>query len=296
MKIIYTCPYVPVEWVAAFGFEPRSIAGADGFEDVAVGRIEGLCAYTKACANEVLADGDCAGAVFTTVCDQMRRVYDIVADGGGCETFLMNVPSTWKSADSKKLYVDEMGRLGRWLSRLGGRSPSNELLAETMIRYEEMRKTRSAVKSDGAIPLAIVGGPMAASDCDIFGIIERAGGSVVLDATEGSGLGEWGSFDRDRLADDALGELARAYFEDYPAVWKRPNSQFFEWLGRCCRERNVGGVIFHRIVWCDIWHAELGRIRESVGLPVLDLDVSDDTRATSERTINRIEAFLETLK
>jgi hypothetical protein len=94
-KIVYTCPYVPVEWVAGFGFEPRSIAGGDGFEDGAVGRIEGLCAYAKACANEVLADGDCAGAVFTTVCDQMRRVYDIVADGGGCESFLINIPSTW---------------------------------------------------------------------------------------------------------------------------------------------------------------------------------------------------------
>ena len=241
-------------------------------------------------------DGDFAGAVFTTVCDQMRRVFDVVSDESGCETFLFNVPSTWRNGESKRLYIDELERLGGWLCRLGGTTPSNELLGEVMIRYEEMRGSQTVCESNGSVPLAIVGGPMSVSESDIFGIIERAGGSVVLDGTEGRGLGDWGRFDRGRLADDALGELARVYFEEYPAVWKRPNGQYFEWLNRMCEERGVRGVIFHRIVWCDIWHAELGRIRETVGVGVLDLDVTDDWATTSERTINRIEAFLETLR
>lgn len=297
-KIVYTCPYVPFEWIDAFGFEPRAIVGCAGLEHEAVSRIEGLCAYVKACANSVLSGGDIAGAVFTTVCDQMRRVYDVVVEEskGKFETFLFNVPSTWKSDESKKLYVDELDRFGDWLCRMGGELPSNELLGDVMIRYEEMRKTRSVCQSNGGVRLAIVGGPLSASDCDIFGIIERVGGNIVLDATEGAGLGDWGSFDRGRVADDAAGELARVYFDDYPAVWKRPNEQFFEWLARMCVERDVRGVIFHRVVWCDLWHAELGRTRELTGIPVLDLDVSDDTHGTLERTINRIEAFLETLQ
>jgi len=289
-KIVYTCPYVPCEWIAAHGLEP----------DETLGRTEGLCAFAKAWANEVLSLEDCSGAIFTTACDQMRRAYDVTRPGAGCETFLMNVPSTWQSDESRKYYIGELDRLGRWLCALGGRSPSNELLAETMTRYDEKRRSRHALRQshtggDG-ISLAIVGGPMLQGDLDIFEVIERAGGHVVLDATETGQLGMCDTFDKSRLAADATDELARAYFEYIPAVWKRPNDGLFEWLKAHCAGRGVKGIVFHRFVWCDLWHGELYRIRESLGLPVLDLDVSGDRHWISERTVNRIQAFLETLQ
>ena len=300
-KIVYACSYVPGEWIAAHGLspvreQPRQLNDHDG-----LGRVEGLCAFVKAYSNEVLGGADCVGAVFTTACDQMRRAYDVVKDKAGCATFLMNVPSTWRTAESKKLYVDELGRLGRWLCTLGGRSPSNALLAETMVACDEKRQSQRAARrpcDDGsdATAIAIVGGPMLESDFDIFQIIEQAGGHVVLDATETGELGLCDAFDKGRLADDAVGELARAYFECIPAVWKRPNDGLFEWLEAKCAERGVRGIVYHRFVWCDVWHAELYRVRESLGLPVLDLDASGDWHSTSERTTNRIEAFLETLQ
>ncbi len=300
-KIIYTCPYVPGEWIAAHGLGPVRVMPRHLSDHEGLGRVEGLCAFVKAYSCEVLADADCGGAVFTTACDQMRRAYDVVKPKAGCATFLMNVPSTWRSGESKKLYVDELGRLGRWLCTLGGRSPANALLAETMIGYDEKRQSQRAVErpcddDGGATALAIVGGPMLESDFDIFEIIEQAGGRVVLDATETGELGLCDAFDKRRLADDAMGELARAYFEFIPAVWKRPNDGLFEWLQAKCAERGVRGIIYHRFVWCDVWHAELYRVRESLGLPVLDLDVSGDGHCTLERTVNRIQAFLETLQ
>jgi len=300
-KIIYTCSYVPGEWIAAHGLTPVRVMPRHPSDHDGLGRVEGLCAFAKAYVNEVLADADSGGAVFTTECDQMRRAYDVVKPRAGCATFLMNVPSTWQSDESKKLYVEELGRLGRWLCTLGGRSPANALLAETMIRYDEKRQSRRVVErrcdgGSGATALAIVGGPMLESDVDIPGIVEQAGGRVVLNATETGELGLCDAFDKDRLADDAAGELARAYFECIPAVWKRPNDGLFDWLEAKCAERGVRGIIYHRFVWCDVWHAELYRVRESLGLPVLDLDVSGDWHCTLERTVNRIEAFLETLQ
>ncbi len=259
-KIIYTCSYVPGEWIAAHGLGPVRVMPRHLSDHEGLGRVEGLCAFVKAYVNEVLADGDCGGAVFTTACDQMRRAYDVVKDKAGCATFLMNVPSTWRTAESKKLYIDELGRLGRWLCTLGGESPSNGLLAETMIGFDEKRRLQRAVQrrdgggGGGGVALAIVGGPMLESDLDIFGIIEQAGGRVVLDATETGELGLCDAFDKRRLADDAVSELGRAYFECIPAVWKRPNGQLFEWLRAKCAERGVQGIIYHRFVWCDVWH------------------------------------------
>ena len=300
-KIVYACSYVPGELIAAHGLAPVRAMPRHLSDHDSLGRVEGLCAFVKAYANEVLADADLGGAVFTTACDQMRRAYDVVKPKAGCETFLMNVPSTWQSSESKKLYVDELARLGRWLCTLGGKAPSNALLAETMITYDEKRQSQRALEQrrddgGGATALAIVGGPMLESDFDIFDIIEQAGGRVVLDATETGELGLCDAFDKNRLADDAAGELARAYFECIPAVWKRPNDGLFEWLEAKCAERDVRGIIYHRFVWCDVWHAELYRVRESLGLPVLDLDVSGDWHCTLERTTNRIQAFLETLQ
>ncbi len=299
-KIIYTCSYVPGEWIAAHGLAPVRVMPHHVNDHEGLGRVEGLCAFVKAYSCEVLADADCRGAVFTTACDQMRRAYDVVKGKAGCATFLMNVPSTWRSGESKKLYVDELGRMGRWLCTLGGRSPSNALLAETMIKYDEKRQSQCAAEQPcddgGAVALAIVGGPMLESDFDIFEIVEQAGGRVVLDATETGELGLCDAFDKRRLADDAMGELARAYFEFIPAVWKRPNDGLFEWLQAKCAERGVRGIIYHRFVWCDVWHAELYRVRAYPGLPVLDLDVSGDRHSTLERTTNRIQAFLETLQ
>ncbi len=112
-KIIYTCSYVPGEWIAAHGLAPVRVMPRHFSDHDGLGRVEGLCAFAKAYVNEVLADADCGGAIFATECDQMRRAYDVVKGKAGCETFLMNVPSTWQTAESKKLYVDELGRLGR---------------------------------------------------------------------------------------------------------------------------------------------------------------------------------------
>jgi hypothetical protein len=45
-----------------------------------------------------------------------------------------------------------------------------------------------------------------------------------------------------------------------------------------------------------MWHAELQRLKDWTGLPVLDIDTTGDNEADRHRTANRIHAFLETLK
>ena len=72
------------------------------------------------------------GIVVTTLCDQMRRVYDLLVRGIDTPAFLLNVPKTWQTVAAQRLYLDELKRLGRFLVRLGGRTPSDEELAKAM--------------------------------------------------------------------------------------------------------------------------------------------------------------------
>ena len=93
--------------------------------------------------------------------------------------------------------------------------------------------------------------------------------------------------------------MSGAYFDSIPDAFRRPDSGLFQWLGRELAARQVRGIIFRRYVWCDLWHAELQRLKKWSPVPVLEIDAgatsgSDDAGARN-RVQGRIEAFLEML-
>lgn len=326
-RIIYSCPYVPAEWIAAHGLRPNRIMPESANSAAVMIRREGVCPYARAFVGAVVTCRQAGGAIVTTVCDQMRRAFDILVRQSELPVFLMNVPSTWQTVASQRLYLDEIKRLGRFLVRLGGKSPLQRDLAKVMLEYDAARASIFAARGsisarqyaeaiaafgrdgpDGianylagsgllnsGVPLAIVGGPLMRSDFGIYDMVEQAGGRMVLDATETGERGMCGPFDRRRLHEDPLAELANAYFGGIQDASRRPNSELYGWLAHEFSARGVRGIIFRRYVWCDMWHAELQRLKEWVDLPVLDIDVAGDTGVERQRWQNRIRAFLETL-
>jgi benzoyl-CoA reductase/2-hydroxyglutaryl-CoA dehydratase subunit BcrC/BadD/HgdB len=326
--IIYTCPYVPAEWIAAHGLHPSRVipdaAGAAG----PLGRTEGVCPFVQGFMNEVMTNKQAGGVVITTVCDQMRRAFDILVRRCDVPLFLMNVPNTWQNVSVQKLYIDELKRLGRFLISLGGKSPSDDTLVKIMLEYDTARtsilavggylparqyaETIAAFGRDGpgeilnnitapepqieGVPLAIIGGPLMKRDFDIFDITEQAGGHIVLDATETGQRGMCAPFDRRGLRDKPLMELASAYFCGIQDASRRPNSGLYKWLKCRLTDTEVHGIIFHRYIWCDMWHAELHQLKDWTDLPVLDIDTTGGDEPGRQRLINRIRAFLETLQ
>jgi len=185
-------------------------------------------------------------------------------------------------------------------------------LAEIMLAFDCARRKPNGFQEDAVsgrrptaaeedanaagVPLAILGGPLLDSDHVLFELIERAGGRVALDATEGSQRTLPRPFDPARMASDPLQELADAYFDGIPDAFRRPNHRLYEWLGRELAAHQVRGIIFRRYVWCDLWHAELQRVRQWSRLPVLEIDVGPDDLTAPNRVQGRIEAFLEVLQ
>lgn len=292
-----------------------------------IGHVEGVCPFTRRFINEALTNQRACGVIVTTVCDQMRRGFDIVRKGD-IPAFLMNVPNTWQNADARKLYLEELNRLGRFLMALGGKETSNGVLADIMLEYDSARRFTLAAKgylssrqyseaiaefnqggksdigqhtadkkllTDG-IPLAIIGGPLLREDLCLFDVVESCGGLIVLDATETGERGMCAQFDHRRLHEAPLMELANAYFGSIPDASRRPNNQLYDWLERELVYREVRGIIYRRLLWCDIWHAELYRLKQWTDLPVLDIDVSGQGEALSARCIQRIQAFVEMLR
>jgi len=326
-SVIYTCPYVPAEWIAVHDMVPSRIVPGPANPVGSLVREEGVCPYIRGFIDEAIADRRASGIVMTTVCDQMRRAFDILIRRHNLPAFLMNVPSTWQSLGAQKLYIDELKRLGRFLVQLGGKPFSSDDLAQVMLEYDTVRSFilaarpylsarqyaeailafnragPDAITQDGlaskpltaGIPLAIVGGPLMKQDFDMFDMVEHFGRRVVLNATENGERGMCPPFDRRRLHDDPLMELANAYFGGIQDASRRPNNELYRWLKQEFVSRGVRGIIFRRYVWCDIWHAELWRLKDWIDLPVLDLVMSGERETDRQRTANRIQAFLEIL-
>jgi len=130
----------------------------------------------------------------------------------------------------------------------------------------------------------------------IFDIVEESGGRIVLDATETGERGMCAPLDAEGLREEALSKLAHAYFGGIQDASRRPDSELYDWFEEKLTERAVQGIIFRRYVWCDMWHAELGRLKDLIDLPVLDIDTAGDFESEENRTAGRIGAFLEMLQ
>jgi benzoyl-CoA reductase/2-hydroxyglutaryl-CoA dehydratase subunit BcrC/BadD/HgdB len=266
----------------------------------AVAHRSAISAHGAECVLDSAPRSDILGVVLTTACDQMRYVAAMLEQRGSRPVFLLNVPSTWQTPAARQLYLDELRRLGRFLVHLGGKEPSDTELANVMLasdrtREENGRRPTARGAREG-IPLAILGGPLMETDRDFFELVERAGGRIVLDATEDGERTLPRPFDPTRVGSDPLKELADAYFDGIPDAFRRPNTKLYDWLGRELAARQIRGIILRRYLWCDLWHAELHRLKQWSPTPVLEIDVGPDDTGAPNRVQGRIEAFLEMLK
>lgn len=320
--VIYSCPFVPAELIAAHGLHPGRIIPRAGAITPFSGT-EGICPFVRAFVNEAVTQKKAVAIVVTTMCDQMRRACEIITAYCEIPAFLLNVPSTTGDENSTKLYIDELQRFSRFLVQVGGEEPTDEKLLEVMLARETKRMSIQAsrdnlsprqyseaiaafngaeitasaenISDDSGIPLAMIGGPLFREDFALFDTIEQAGGKVVLDATETGERTMCGNFKSDLAARNPLTALANAYLA-IPDASQRPDTALHAWLDERLKARSVRGILFRRSIWCDLWHGQLYHLRQKTNLPVLDMDTTGDEQTVSQRTNQRIFAFLEMLQ
>lgn len=297
--ILYTCPFVPSEWISAHGLTPARLTPRLG----TTARLEltGLCPYAKAFVLEVCSSAAASGIVFTTTCDQMRRASELTRMRTATPIHVMHVPTSWQSPTAHKMYEYEINRLSDFLVSLGGERPSREHLAQTMNDSERSRRhahhnhSHKAGQSAKAIPLAVIGESLLTDRLELLEAIEQAGGCIALDATASGERTQPAAFDRHRLAQEPLAVLQEAYFATIPDAFRRPNTQLYQWLKQHIVAQDIRGIVLHYYQWCDIWRAETQRMKQWGLVPVLVLE-SGETESDKERIMTRVQAFLEMLK
>jgi benzoyl-CoA reductase/2-hydroxyglutaryl-CoA dehydratase subunit BcrC/BadD/HgdB len=105
---------------------------------------QGVCPFLQAFMDDVCSTGilpvSFDAVILATTCDQMRRAGEMLSPPLAMPVFLMNVPVTWQSLTAAQMYQDELRRLGRFLVRIGGQTPSDAALTETMLAYQSARQ------------------------------------------------------------------------------------------------------------------------------------------------------------
>ncbi len=326
-KVVYNSPFVPAEWIAAHGLRPSRII-PEGTEKT---QGPGICPFAQAFGEAIRSDSQALAAVLTTTCDQVRRASEAIAQECTFPVFLLNVPATWQSPVAHRMYAAEIRRLGRFLVQLGGKPPSPDELTEVMKEYDAARREILSLQGrlkavhishallefqrrgtpevnvsllpreapgagrPGGVPLALLGGPLLEGDFEMFHLAERFGGEIVLDATDSGERMLPLPLDRRQLREDPLAELARIYFSGLPDVFRRPNSELYRWLRRELDVRQVRGIILRRHPWCDLWHAEVYRLRGWLNLPILEIDLSG-VNGTRALLAGKMQSFLESIR
>lgn len=297
-SIAYASPYIPAEWIAAHGLHPLRLQPEGPASKGPIPPTSGICPYMRTFINQAISAPNVSAIVLTTVCDQMRRGYELIHQSD-TPTFCFNVPSTWQTESALLLYQSELDRFSRFLVSLGGTCPNDSQLAAAMqnANTEQQRKANSPPPSKNSpkpIPIAITGGPRTKLDSRLIRFITESGGEIVLDATEQGTLGTAPPFDITQMHSNPRRALADAYHRKLPGVSKRPNDPLHPWLAEHISKSKAAGVILLRYLWCDLWHAEVTRIRAAIDVPLLDVDLDGEDPIPRNRT--RIQAFMESLQ
>lgn len=282
-KILYSSQYIPSEWISAHGLEP--VRPYYKFSEAYEGEGEGICPYAEMMYQNSLS-GDIDAAVFTTRCDQMRRISELCRLSGE-NSFLMNIPATWQNPVSVEIYKNELIRLSRFLTEISGKDVSYEKFKNLLI------KKQLPVEKKRGKRIALMGGPDIGSDSDLINILGENCANITLDATEQGEITK-PNIDFENLEKDPVVEIANSHFKEMPDIAKRPNTQFYKKTAEIIKKRKVEGIIVRLYPWCDLWHAEVQRIKEYFGLPLLQITADVNVEFEKDKRLQtRLKAFLE---
>ena len=95
------------------------------------------------------------------------------------------------------------------------------------------------------------------------------------------------------MTQDPFSELADACFDTIQDIFQRPNTLFYQKLDRTLRQSATKGLIVRRYLWCDLWHAEIYRLKQWSPVPVLDLEIGNSPQDERHRLATRIQSFME---
>ena len=263
-------------------------------------------------------------------CDQMKRHGEKWHLDFNVPTYHLFVPATWEDSSCQNIYWQEIKWLNDELSAIASKKQDLKIIAgqynkarkrvmrlTNLLNYsdsfnlmhlffispvsdflsylDEIEKTiePKSVETSDKIRLMIVGSPIGYGDNFIQNALEKHPGvHIVYDATcTGHRF-----FEIDiALSGDIIANIASSYFSRPSCIWRRPNTQFYQYIQRCIAKYQINGIIYKTLKFCDVWKYELKRFKDWAPCPVIGIE-NTYSGAQDAQINKRISVFLDMVK
>ncbi|MEN6308460.1 MAG: 2-hydroxyacyl-CoA dehydratase family protein [Anaerohalosphaeraceae bacterium] len=284
MPVWYNCPFVPAELITACGLSPRRFDADTA--DFCAAQTEGICFAVETFLTGLKKQTSPYAVIFTTLCDQMRRAFDLYQANGGKNGFLLNVPVTI-GPDAVALFAEELRQMEQFLGHL-----SDHTAQFDTINTDAPHLKSSKPQKNSRAKIALIGGPVYACQLAALEHSLENRGAIVLNAAENAVEEFRRPLNPQALKIDPYVELAAAYLQTIPSIRTRPGHLFYQWLQTQLQTTAVDGIILIRHPFCDHWRGVEYQLRQRPLPPVLAIEWNGSPQVAA---LSRLEAFLEML-
>ncbi|MCC8141419.1 MAG: acyl-CoA dehydratase activase [Lachnospiraceae bacterium] len=288
--ITYMCKYAPIEILEAFG-TPVAIMEPDvaNFTQADTLMHPNMCSYVKAVLED-FETNEYEGMIFTTCCDSSRRLFDTLARLHPDKFFFCFDLPRKVGESTVSLYAGQMERLIEKYRAFSGRSFN---LGQFIRICEEKSKEspdQQIIQRETDLNVCLAG---ARPGSAVKQLIEDLGAHIALDLT-------CTGITRDYKIDCGSGErpeVLRSYAKEL--LYQIPCMRMAQVDGRAeallAQSKELDGILYHTVKFCDIYSYEYTRFKETLDLPLVKLE-TDATNQCAGQVLTRIEAFLESLR
>ncbi len=324
MELIgYTCPYVPVELLAATGLKPYCLLHGDmqlAQEGEKYVRID-ACPLVKSNLAYILNNQKkFAAIVGTTGCDMIRRMFEVIDEMTKIPVYVLHNPRT----DRPQIFYDEIEWLKSELEHLSHKNLTDEILGIEIERWEKAREQfRSLDHKRKANPARVStsyfhrasrnyysGNPDISMDIQelisdkprvyLIGSEITYESSTLLELLEqklnivgdfACGLSQFLSIS---VRKKTFEGIKQAYYYQPSQIYKRPNKKYYDYIESQLKARRCAGIIAWTLDYCDTYEFELRRMERRFGVPLLKIRSNISFQNVSQLK-TRISAFKEML-
>jgi benzoyl-CoA reductase/2-hydroxyglutaryl-CoA dehydratase subunit BcrC/BadD/HgdB len=326
----YNCSYIPVELLAATGYKPYRLLHGDSRLSGSGEKLLRVdaCPLVKSNLSYIIENKDkFAAVVGSTGCDMARRMFDclrqyqdVLSAPSSFPIYVLNNPRT----DKPEIFYDEIDWLVKELEHLSNKNFSPDLINYEIERWEAARNRYRVFAQKRAVKPSLISTTAFAKACANFHkgdieleikidetlsqnprvyllgsaipyeahlIIEMLEANMRIVGDFNCGISRFLNIN---IKEKNLDGIKKAYYNQIPCIYKRPNNQFYEMVGAQIKQLACKGIIAWTLDYCDNYEFELKRIERIFGLPVLRIR-SDLSFQNINQLKTRIGAFAEML-
>ena len=281
----YICKYTPVEIFEAMDTEiVRIEPSAVSFTQADALMHSNICSFAKGVL-ETFGETDYEGLVFTTCCDSMRRLYDVLKRRFPEKFFYMLDLPRKVNEFAASLYEKQIRDMAKAYADFSGKTFHEEKLLEICRRKAESSRLRQAPAKEPSLRIGLAG---ARPGRELKNMLEDLNVEILFDLTC-TGLAR--NFSPDST--QPLGSYSYALLNQIPCMRMMKASNRIKFIDGF-RDR-LDGIIYHTIKFCDIYSYEYEYLKNEKDIPIVLVE-TDTTPQCQGQIRTRIEAFIESLK